>query len=77
MLRCRDTVDLLNDYLDGALDREDAEALEAHLAGCEDCAAFLATYRGTVRSSRRLREERLPPELRDRLSTFLRRPPAL
>ena len=72
MLRCRDVVDLLADYLDGALDPETASALEAHLAGCQDCAAFFNTYRGTVRSSRRLSESQLPHELRERLLTFLR-----
>jgi len=73
MLRCRDVVDLLADYLDGALDPETAGALEAHLADCQDCTAFFSTYRGTVRSSRRLGEGELPRELRERLLTFLRR----
>jgi anti-sigma factor RsiW len=72
MLRCPDIVELLDDYLDGALDRADAAALEAHLAGCRDCAAFLNTYRGTVRSSRALRESQMPGELRERLVSFLR-----
>jgi anti-sigma factor RsiW len=73
MLRCRDIVDLLDEYLDGALDRADAAALEAHLVGCQDCTAFIRTYRGTVRASRQLRESQLPPELRARLLTFLQR----
>ncbi len=71
MLRCRDIVELLDDYLDGALDPANAAALEAHLAGCQDCAAFTKTYRGTVRKSRELGERQLPPELRERLLTFL------
>jgi anti-sigma factor RsiW len=73
MLRCRDIVDLLGEYLDGALDRETVRALEAHLAGCQDCTAFINTYRGTVRSSRALSEDQLPRELKERLLTFLRR----
>lgn len=80
MLRCRDIVDLLDDYLDRALDPEDAAALDQHLAGCQDCMAFMKTYRGTVRKSRELRESQLPPELRERLLTFLaqrKRPLAL
>ncbi len=73
MLRCRDIVDLLHDYLDGALEPAAREALEAHLAGCRDCSAFMKTYRGTVRATRRLEPSRLPPELRERLLCFLLR----
>lgn len=73
MLRCRDIVELLADYLDGTLDPGTARALEEHLAGCEDCTAFFNTYRGMVRSSRRLSERELPRELRERLLAFLRR----
>ena len=40
MLRCRDIVELLDDYLDGRLDAEGTRALESHLNGCQDCAAF-------------------------------------
>lgn len=72
MLRCRDIVELLGDYLDGALDPATAEALTRHLADCQECTAFLNTYRGTVRTARQLREEQLPPPLRERLLTFLR-----
>jgi anti-sigma factor (TIGR02949 family) len=72
MLRCRDVVELLTEYLEGGLDRATAATLEAHLAGCEPCTAFLNTYRGAVQATRRLKEEDLPPELRQRLLTFLR-----
>lgn len=72
MLRCRDIVELLSEYLDGQLDPATAEALEAHLADCQECTAFINTYRGTLRMTRQLREEQLPPALRERLLTFLR-----
>lgn len=73
MLGCRDIVELLDDYVDGALERSVAAALEAHLEDCQDCTAFLQTYRGTMRASRHLSESQLPPELRQRLLEFLRR----
>lgn len=72
MLRCWDIVELLDDYLDGALERADAAALEMHLEGCRDCTGFFATYRATVRTSRHLTERQLPQELRQRLLGFLR-----
>ncbi len=73
MLRCRDIVDLLAKYLDRELDASTARALDRHLADCRPCTAFLRTYRSTVRTTRRLREEDLPPQLRERLVGFLRR----
>jgi anti-sigma factor (TIGR02949 family) len=72
MLRCRDIVELLGDYLDGDLPPATGEGLRAHLADCSDCTAFINTYRGTVRAARSLREEQIPPQLRERLLTFLR-----
>ncbi|MBI3976292.1 MAG: zf-HC2 domain-containing protein [Armatimonadetes bacterium] len=73
MLRCRDIVDLLAQYLDRELDADTARALDHHLADCRPCTAFVSTYRSTVRTTRRLREEELPSQLRERLATFLRR----
>lgn len=72
MLRCRDIVELLTEYLEEGLDPATAATLEAHLAGCRPCTAFLKTFRGAVQTARRLKEEDLPPELRERLLTFLR-----
>lgn len=66
-------MELLDDYLDDVLDPADAAALRAHLADCADCTAFVNTYRGTVRSSRGLRESQMPAELRARLRAFLAR----
>ena len=36
--------------------------------------AFVNTYKGTVDAAKHLRETVLPPELRERLIAFLRRP---
>lgn len=70
-IRCQEIVDLLADYIDGSLPVETAKSLEAHLEGCSPCIAFVNTYRGTVNAVRRLHETEIPPELRDRLVTFL------
>ena len=73
MLRCRDVVELLAEYLDDQLDQATAGALDAHLTGCDECTAFTNTYRKTVQALRQLREEDLPSQLRDRLLAFLNR----
>lgn len=73
---CRECVDLLSDYVDGLLPKDRSELLEWHLEDCAPCVAFVSTYRSTVDAARGLREIRLPPELRQRLLAFLKRPDA-
>ena len=75
-LGCPECMDLLADYVDGALPRDKAELLEWHIDGCAPCVAFVNTYKGTVDAAKRLRETTLPPELRARLIAFLQRPDA-
>ena len=70
--RCRDIVSLLADYLDGSLDSVTTRRLQAHLEGCAPCIAFVNTYKGTVKAARQLKEGDIPPELKDRLLSFLR-----
>jgi anti-sigma factor RsiW len=45
---CKSATDLIGDYLADNLNPEKRRAFEAHLSGCRDCAAFLATYKGTI-----------------------------
>jgi len=70
--QCREIVTLLADYLDGSLDPATARRLEGHLEGCAPCVAFVNTYTGTVKAARQLKETDIPPELKERLLSFLR-----
>ena len=45
---CEDATGLIGDYLADNLNLADRRAFEAHLSGCRDCAAFLATYKRTL-----------------------------
>ena len=47
-LPCVDVVELLTDYLDGALDPATAARVDAHLADCEPCATYLDQLRSTI-----------------------------
>ena len=58
---CPECMDLLADYVDGALPRDQAELLEWHIEGCAPCVAFVNTYKGTVDAAKRLRQTTLPP----------------
>ena len=61
-LSCREVVELLGDYLEGAMAPEDRVGLEEHLTGCDGCTAYLEQLGITIWVSGRLRDEAIPPE---------------
>ena len=64
-LACRQVVELVNDYLEGALDPAVAAKFEAHIADCDACATYLEQIRETVTLAGRLEPEALEPAARD------------
>jgi anti-sigma factor RsiW len=72
MLTCQELVDLLADYLEGALDPETAKELERHLDGCASCLNFIKTYKTTTAWVEEITYEDMPDELKDRLASFLK-----
>lgn len=69
---CRETVELLTDYLEGLLPLAERDLLEAHLAACPECAEFLRLYRETPRILREATATQMPAELQERLRRFLK-----
>jgi anti-sigma factor RsiW len=61
------------EYLEGALPPETIAALEAHVAACERCTAFVASYRETPRILRSATAVELPAHIHEALHAFLRR----
>jgi anti-sigma factor RsiW len=47
-LACADVVELVTDYLEGALDPAVAQAVKAHLDGCPGCVSYLEQMRRTI-----------------------------
>jgi anti-sigma factor RsiW len=47
-LSCRELVELVSDYLEGALAPHVHSRFEAHVTGCEHCAAYLRQMRETL-----------------------------
>jgi anti-sigma factor RsiW len=47
-LLCRELVELAGAYLDDVLAPADRARVEAHLAGCDDCGAYVAQLRATL-----------------------------
>jgi anti-sigma factor RsiW len=66
-MTCRQVVELMTDYLDGALSPDDRARFEAHLAGCDGCRAYLAEMRTTREVVGRLADESIPKSLEDEL----------
>jgi anti-sigma factor RsiW len=66
-LTCQEFVELVTDYLEGALSHAEAQRFEAHLADCHPCVEYLAQMRETIRAVGQLREEHVPPAARDEL----------
>jgi anti-sigma factor RsiW len=61
---CIEEVELITDYLEGALPDADRRRLEAHLETCPGCTEYLEQMRTVAGSLGGLRADTLPPELR-------------
>ena len=71
-LSCRELVELVTDYLEGALDRRTRARFERHISGCPHCTAYLEQIRETIRLTGMLREDQLEPQARDELLAAFR-----
>jgi anti-sigma factor RsiW len=47
-LTCRELVELVTDYLEGAVDPGDRVRFETHIAGCANCTAYVEQMRITL-----------------------------
>ena len=71
-ISCQEVVELVNDYLDRALEPEQASLFEQHVNFCDGCEWYLDQMRTTVTTVGRVTEEEVPPETRDKLLTAFR-----
>lgn len=69
-LTCRELVELVTDYLDGALSPDDRARFEVHLSECEGCRAYLEQMRMTVRLVRESEQLEQRPEVAGLLAAF-------
>jgi anti-sigma factor RsiW len=66
-LTCKELVELVTDYLEGALSRRDHKRFEKHIAGCTNCTEYVAQFRETIRLTGTLRERDIPRPAADEL----------
>ena len=69
---CMSGVELLMEYLEGALAPDVRAAIEAHVAGCPRCVAFIASYKETPRILREATAREMPADLQSSLLAALR-----
>jgi anti-sigma factor RsiW len=74
-LLCVEFVEVVTDYLEGAMDARDRARLEAHLGACDGCERYLAQIRTTIELTGRLSTDdvdALGPAARAELLTAFR-----
>ena len=71
-LACQQVVELVTEYLEDALSPEERRGLEAHLAGCRDCRAYLEQIRLTIRAVAATREAAPDPRVKTELLRLFR-----
>jgi anti-sigma factor RsiW len=71
-LTCREVVELVTNYLEGALSRRNRRRFEAHIAACHGCTTYLDQMRLTIEALGRVPESTLSPGARDELTHAFR-----
>lgn len=66
-VQCREVVDVLTDYLEGALPADQRAALEQHLLTCEGCTSYVDQMRTSIGLTGRLQQEDVPAAVMDKV----------
>jgi anti-sigma factor RsiW len=70
-MNCRQVVELMTDYIEGALSAVERARFEDHIAGCDGCRAYLAQLQTARKIIGRLADEPVPAAVeRDLLAAF-------
>ncbi len=62
-MNCRQVVELMTDYLEGALSAADRRRFEAHISGCDGCTEYLRQLQTAMSLAKKLGEEPISAEL--------------
>ena len=71
-MTCREVVELMTGYLDGALSFADRARFEKHISGCDGCRAYLAQLRTARMLMGRVADEAVPERLKAELMNAFR-----
>ena len=71
-ISCRELVELVTAYLEGALSLEDRLRFESHIEACDGCTAYLRQIRQTIAVTGHLKEQDIPSEAKAELLQVFR-----
>ena len=71
-LACQELVEIITDYLEGALPPSERERFDAHIQTCDGCRDYLEQMRITIRLVGMLSEDDMEPAARDHLLQLFR-----
>jgi anti-sigma factor RsiW len=71
-LTCRELVEIVTDYLEGALPASERERFESHLRQCAKCTTYLQQMESTIAVMGTLTENGIEPAARDHLLHLFR-----
>jgi hypothetical protein len=66
-ISCQEVVELVTDYLEGAMPPAEVARFEHHLSLCDGCVFYVEQIRMTIDAMGRIGEEDVPPEIRESL----------
>jgi anti-sigma factor (TIGR02949 family) len=65
--RCQEMIEVITNYLDGAMPPDERQRFERHLSYCAGCSTYVDQMRETIRQTGTVPRESLPPALRERI----------
>jgi anti-sigma factor RsiW len=71
-LTCQHLVELVTEYLEGALSPDDTERFETHIAGCVNCRTYVEQMRYTITTLGHLTENDIPQPVQTELLNVFR-----
>lgn len=72
-LTCREVVEVITDYLEGAMGDHDRARFERHLEECTGCTAVLSQFRATIEATGMLTESAVTADQREAMREVFRR----
>jgi len=71
-ITCKELVELVTEYLDGALPEQDHAFFEKHISTCGGCSAYVAQIKLTIAAAGSVTEHSIEPAARDELLAAFR-----
>ncbi len=71
-ISCKELVEIVTDYLEGALSPAERSRFEAHIDACDGCSSYLEQMRKTIRMMGKLTEDAVRPDAKAALVAAFR-----